>query len=385
MTSKTASLITSTGATVFYGGQLYSVSPDHANYKAVCEAIQTDRLDLVPDLCDLRTAVRKWMRTAFSGDFKMVGDMLRYKDYTFGLNVTEKALSMIDAGNNAKPLLNFLAKVCLNPSNVAREELLLFCDANGFMITSEGNIVAYKAVRDDFMDIYSGTKRYMVGDVVSMDRGAVDDRREMTCSRGLHFAAHSYAKMFGNGRGHMMAVEVDPADVVSIPNDYANQKGRAWKITVVAELEDELPKREVYDYSPTDGWGDHAPLTDEDAHRCTFGENGWYDEDDRILNEDYDPDYRGTPGNFSFECGRRDAFDGVEDRERGVYNEYWAGWREGRLAQGFSLDDDADEIEEAVESYNAGYWAGKNHRSRTIPKGDDKDYDRGYRDGRGEA
>ena len=377
MTSKTASLITSTGATVFYGGQLYSVSPDHANYNAVCEAIRGDQLDLVPDLCDLRTAVRKWMRTAFSGDFKMVGDMLRYKDYTFGLNVTEKALSMIDAGNNAKPLLNFLAKVCLNPSNVAREELLLFCDANGFMITSDGNIVAYKAVREDYLDIYSGTKRYMVGDVVSMDRGAVDDRREQTCSRGLHFAAHSYAQMFGSGRdgSHMMAVEVDPADVVSIPNDYANQKGRAWKITVIAELEQELPKREVYDYAGGE-WGDNSPLTDED---CTCDDE-WYDEDD-----DYDPAYIGTPGHPSFEQGRTDAFNGVESQDRGSDNEYWAGWREGRMVQGFSISDFDDDVSSAEESYQAGYWAGKNHRSRSVQKGIDLDYDNGYCDGRAEA
>lgn len=36
----------------------------------------------------------------------------------------------------------------------------------------------------------------------------------------------------------MMAVKVDPANVVAIPSDYGNQKGRAWTYEVIAHVED---------------------------------------------------------------------------------------------------------------------------------------------------
>jgi len=315
--SKTASLITSTGATIFVGGKLYNVTPDHINFRAICEAITAGTLDLIPDLVDLRAKVARWMRTAFSGDFQLEGSQLRYKTYTFGEAVTTKALSMIDAGNNAKPLLNFLAKVCNNPSHAAREELLLFCEANGFMITSEGNIVAYKAVRDDYLDIYSGKVRYMVGDQPKMDRGAVDDDRNRTCSNGLHFAAHSYAQMFGSGRGgHKMVVEVDPADVVAIPNDYANQKGRAWTMRVIAEIDNELPKREVYDYDGNE-WGDNSPLD--------LGE--MYNDDDKDELDDFDLDE-----DQEYRDGYKDGLNHrMRQMDRGVSAYYDSGYKDGRL------------------------------------------------------
>lgn len=247
-----AAVITKTGAQALINGQTYNVSKDNPNYRQVVDAIRSGNYAAIPGLIDLRTAVKNWMNGAFSGDFQLVGDTLRYKGYVFGEAVTSKALAMIDAGNDVKALVNFLAKVCLNDSVTAREELLLFCAANDFMISSNGNIVAYKAVRADYKDYHSGTKSYTIGAVVTEDRNTCDTNRHNTCSRGLHFAAYGYAKNFGRSSGHMMVIEVNPADVVAIPSDYNNEKGRAWKVTVVAELGTghdsaaPLPKAEVY-------------------------------------------------------------------------------------------------------------------------------------------
>jgi hypothetical protein len=50
----------------------------------------------------------------------------------------------------------------------------------------------------------------------------------------------------------MLVLAVSPADVVSIPHDYSNQKGRACKFSVVTHFTNgktELPKQEVFSTS----------------------------------------------------------------------------------------------------------------------------------------
>jgi len=174
--------------------------------------------------------------------------------------------------------------------------------------------------------------RYMVGDAPFMDRGAVDDDRNNTCSHGLHFAAKDYATMFGGGRGHMMAVKVNPADVVSIPADYNNQKGRAWKLTVIAEITEPLPEKEVYNFNPvTQAWQDEA-------------DDEWGDFD--LIDDDFFSDDDDLP--------------------------------EVELA-----DEDDDEDDDTL--YGAGFKAGFGHRSRQYPKGYYPSYDNGYRDGRADS
>ena len=102
------------------------------------------------------------------------------------------------------------------------------------------------------MDIHSGTIRNAVGDKVSMERNDVDDNRNVTCSDGLHFAAYGYASTWA-GRidgvnRKLMLMKVHPRDVVSIPIDYNNQKGRCCYYEVVDEITtgEALPHQEVF-------------------------------------------------------------------------------------------------------------------------------------------
>ena len=67
-----------------------------------------------------------------------------------------------------------------------------------------------------------------------MERNEVDDNRDRTCSTGLHFCSQDYLDHFGGQR--IMIVKINPADVVSIPSDYNDSKGRATGYEVVGEL-----------------------------------------------------------------------------------------------------------------------------------------------------
>ena len=123
-----------------------------------------------------------------------------------------------------------------NPSKRAVTELYGFLEKNSLPITPDGHFLAYKKVRKDFLDIHSGTMSNAVGTVVEMERNMVDDDQNRTCSTGLHFCSQEYLAHFGDGTSRTVILKINPADVVSIPNDYNNSKGRACRYEVIGEL-----------------------------------------------------------------------------------------------------------------------------------------------------
>lgn len=262
------------GFTAFINGKNYTVSKDNPKYPQLLDAIKAKDWDGVVQLLDLPKQVGDWL----NGDpgFTLRGGLVELDGEAFGEPVSEKVLRMVREGFDATPLLKFLRKVRANPSWSAQQELLLFCVANGFAITDDGDIIAYKNVRADFRDRHSGTFDNSVGKVVQMPRHQVDDRRGVTCSRGLHFAAFEYANNFGSD-GHLLAVKVNPTDVVSIPEDYQNQKGRCARYEVLAVVprnNTPLPQKEVYapaDVTGRESWGFTDTCSDcgEDESNCT--------------------------------------------------------------------------------------------------------------------
>jgi hypothetical protein len=151
--------------------------------------------------------------------------------------VADRILDMMYEGFDFTPMANFLAKLMQNPSKSAVDELYFFLEANGLTIFEDGEFAAYKGVRYDLMDVHSGTIDYAPGQRPWMPRNEVDDRREVTCSKGLHFGAYEYAKSWGDV---LLLVKISPRDVVSIPNDYNNQKGRCCELESVAVVEGEV-------------------------------------------------------------------------------------------------------------------------------------------------
>jgi hypothetical protein len=110
-------------------------------------------------------------------------------------------------------------------------------EKNSLPITPDGCFLAYKKVRNDYLDIHSGTMNNSVGQVVSMERNEVDDDKDRTCSAGLHFCSQDYLPHFGNGYDNRVVIlKINPRDVVSIPSDYNNAKGRACRYEVVGEI-----------------------------------------------------------------------------------------------------------------------------------------------------
>ena len=137
-----------------------------------------------------------------------------------------------------------------NPSSRATEELYTFLEHKNMPLTPEGNFLAYKGVNADFTDNYTGKFNNSVGQILEMRRNGVCDDANIGCSNGFHAGSYEYAKGYASHGGNLMVVEIDPADVVSVPLDCECQKLRTSKYKVVAHYEtiDAPPlDKELYD------------------------------------------------------------------------------------------------------------------------------------------
>lgn len=244
--------------TVYINGNAYTATSEHPNYQKVIDAIKTgEPHETMINLLDTTKAVREYLAT--SGDISVANGVVTYKGVELQNVLTVKILRMLKEGFDIKPMLNFLNNLRKNPSKSAQDELILFLEVNEMPITPDGCFLAYKSVRNDYMDMHSGTFSNKVGEVCKMARHDVDDRRDVTCSTGLHAANKSYAGTFG-GSGKLMTLKINPRDVVSVPNDYNNAKLRCCEYTVIGEVErepggaDAYNQKAVYDEDESEYW-----------------------------------------------------------------------------------------------------------------------------------
>lgn len=175
------------------------------------------------------------------GEFEVRGRQLYYRGQPVHPFISERVIGFMDSGLPFRPILRFIERLSLNPSRRATEELFTFLDHKSLPITEDGFFLAYKGVREDYRDAWSGRYLNRVGDTLTMKRSDVDDDARRGCSHGFHAGTLEYAANYMPTDGHLMIVKIDPADVVSIPYDCDCQKLRTWKYTVVDEYEGELP------------------------------------------------------------------------------------------------------------------------------------------------
>jgi hypothetical protein len=217
-------------------GNSYTVAQDHLNYKKILNKLKDgDHTDLL-DLID----VSKGIAEATNGVISIEDGNVQYNGREIINPLTDRIVKFIQEGLPFEPMVKFLENLMENPSRNSVQELYLFLENNELPITPDGHFMAYKKVRDDYKDIHSGTYDNSVGVVCSMPRNEVCEDRNRTCSDGLHFCSKEYLPSFGSCRNNrVMLLKINPADVVSIPSDYNNAKGRTWKYEVIGEVTDE--------------------------------------------------------------------------------------------------------------------------------------------------
>lgn len=282
-----------------HNGQTVTVDRSStSSFDDVVEAINAKDYDRAIELANPARAIETFYADDDSGTLEIRNNSVLFNGTRLAPALEDRLIEMHRHRLPLGPLTNFLARVQANPSATSRRELYLFLEGNRLPLTADGCFMAYKSVLrwssdmtvndepltqddsgrpfadGDYRSIATSNEnglptRLRIGDRLEMDRGNVDDRRENTCSFGYHFASLGYASSWYHGHDAILLMKIDPADVVSIPHDYGNQKGRTCAYEVAGvhferteenhkdEVEDTLSESPVYDgvdyESMTDG------------------------------------------------------------------------------------------------------------------------------------
>jgi hypothetical protein len=192
--------------------------------------------------------------------------------------VADRIINFLADGIDCLPIFKFITRLQLNPSKRAVDELYTFLEHKNLPYTETGTFLAYKAVRNDFTDKHSGKFFNGVGEVLSMPRNKVDDDKNVGCSYGFHAGTLKYASEFACGSDKMVLVEIDPADVVSIPTDCEFQKLRTCRYKVVAEYErplDELVYESRFSTENDDDVDEEWDEEEDLCSGCNMEYNSW--------------------------------------------------------------------------------------------------------------
>lgn len=223
-------IIQGNNVTVVIGNKPHTISKTHITYQKVVDAIKQGDWETVQNVIEPKKVVLDFGQ----GRVSVKGETLYWDGEVFNGALASRMVTMLQEGFTIEPLVKFMENLMDNPSKRSVDELYVFLEKNNLPITPDGHFLAYKKVRGDYLDCYSGTMDNSPGKVLEMARNKVDDNQNNTCSYGLHFCSQDYLKHFGGER--VVIVKINPRDVVSIPNDYNQTKGRTCRYEVVGEV-----------------------------------------------------------------------------------------------------------------------------------------------------
>jgi hypothetical protein len=232
----------------------------HPAFEEVVAAVRIGDAEEVKRLLDLPAVISDFTQ----GLVTIVDRVLYLNGKPLDTSATRRVLQFMDQDRPelAKPLIAFIEKVSENPSRRAVYGLYDWAERSGLPITPDGDIIAWKIVQEDYLDIYSGSFDNSVGKIVEVPRNEVDEDPDRTCSHGLHVCSTSYLPHYGTGPGsRVMVVRVHPKDFVAVPKDYDAAKARVCRYEVIAEMPREKAKtylRDQYVHEPdySSSWRD---------------------------------------------------------------------------------------------------------------------------------
>lgn len=256
-------ILGSDSLTVFVDGASYTINKQAKTYELVLQAVRSKDINAVRSAVNIKETIVSSLNSA-STDVRIDGASIFYKDREVTGLIASRVFEVIRLGLDVQPMVKFIDNLMQNPSKRAVDELFGFLEACTLPITPDGHFLAYKRVREDYLDCHSGTMDNSIGNVLEMDRNAVDDDKNRTCSAGLHFCSFDYLKSFHGER--IVIVKINPKDVVAIPADYNNSKGRTCRYEVVGESELDgykLPHKKLDEGFTLDFWYNSEEPTNE--------------------------------------------------------------------------------------------------------------------------
>lgn len=264
-----AFILTENSLTVSLEGKTYTINSGHPSWRQAIESLKRKDYQTLKELISVKKAF-----SAFTGDkVKVIDNQVFFNGEPIHNYLSGKILSFMEKGLPHESLIKFLERLMANPSRRAVNELYAFLSHKNLPITDSGTFLAYKSVRSDYTDHHTGSFNNSIGTTLQMTRNNVCDDHNQGCSVGFHAGSLEYASSFGGAESVLLIVEIDPADVVSVPSDCNCQKLRTCKYTVVAKYDGPLP--EHYTKDAASAYDTGFDYQEEEFYLKT----GWEDED----------------------------------------------------------------------------------------------------------
>lgn len=229
-------LITDSNITLNYANQTHILTRTDTYADRVIEALRNKNFEAVPAMISAAKRIEKFS----DGRFVVQDGEILIDGILTSPVVAKKIKQFADNQLQYQPLIEFQKKLNENPSQRSVEQLYTFLEKNNHPITEDGDFIAYKKIRQSYLDIHSNSMDNRPGTVVEMDRKDVNDDPNITCSFGLHVSNWDYAyNHFGSKEDLLIECSVNPKDVCSVPIDYNNSKMRVCKYKVLGIVDKE--------------------------------------------------------------------------------------------------------------------------------------------------
>lgn len=234
-------IVTDETITVVVQSTPYVIAVGQPRWGPLLEAITAEDWEAV---ISITTEVEQLKASTLvqDGELEVKDGRITWRGNQLNGYLIDHILRTIRNGEDAQPLLNFLKRLQLNPSHRVVQGLFKWLEKGDMKITPDGLIIAYKKVRPDYTDAWTGTMDNSIGARPYKERNAIDDEPSKTCAdSGLHFCSKGYLPQFASygSSDHIMVIHVDPEHVVSFPPN-EEFKGRACTYEVV----DQIPRGE---------------------------------------------------------------------------------------------------------------------------------------------
>lgn len=362
----------------------YNVDASHKNWEEILNAIRAEDFEAIPGLINIAKAIQTYV-SAGTGLVNIIVNedhgTITYGGKTLHSMIVDRIMQMREDGFNINPMLKFLDNLMDNPSKRAVDELYGFLQYGKLPITEDGHFIAYKRVRADYKSVYDGKTDNSIGTKLSMPRNLVNENSQQTCSDGLHFCSHEYLKSFSGER--IIVLKINPRDVVSIPADYNNTKGRACGYEVIGELTKEEFEASLNENIFTASVHGVKPEPKVEAPTATGAKTG-----STTFFEGYSVGYEDATTNADWDDGNRYDWNSKEERhyEEGYAKGYTAGEAGSPAQYEYVEAGTTSGNDDFVVGYDVGYRAGRGKQAYPLTTGN-TNYDDGvkcgYKDGKG--
>jgi hypothetical protein len=217
---------------IYFNGKNVIINSDDIRFEKVKAAIKDKDWTLLDKIITIPKYIAKYTQ----GLVSVYENEIYYNGVICHNAVTKKILQFAKENYPFEYLVKFLHKLMLNPSSESREQLYSYIELYKFPITENGDFLAMKAVRPDYLDLYSGKISNKPGLSVIIDRDKCDSNSDLGCSYGLHAGNIDYIKSYGKSNDRVILVEINPKDVVSCPKDSSYQKLRVCAYNIIEDL-----------------------------------------------------------------------------------------------------------------------------------------------------